>query len=134
MKIKKVLEIKNLGKFIDYSAKGNVAFTDFCVIYGENGKGKTTFSTILRSLKSGDSSLLHEKKSAKATGSISIELLLENNQRAKFNEATNQWSLLNPDLEIFDSVHVNNNVYSGDRVEHNHKKNLYYLVIGETGV
>lgn len=134
MKINKVVEIKNLGKFKDHSAKGNLIFTDFCIIYGENGKGKTTFSTILRSLKSGDTSLLYEKKSTEATGPISIKLLLENNQLAEFNEVTNQWSLLNPDLEIFDSVHVNNNVYSGDRVEHNHKKNLYYLVIGETGV
>lgn len=134
MKIQKVIEIKNVGKFRNYSAAGDLTFSDFCVIYGENGKGKTTFSTILRSLKTGDTSLLHEKKTTTSSDPISIKLLLENNQVAEFNESLNNWNVLNQDLEIFDSIHVNNNVYSGDHVDHLHKRNLYYLVIGDVGV
>lgn len=134
MKISKVLKVQNLGKFLDYKTAGDMIFSDFSIIYGENGKGKTTFSTILRSLKTGDTSLLLEKKSTNATGPISIEILLENNKKATYEETKNSWSISNQDLEIFDSVHVNNNVYSGDHVDHLHKKNLYYLVIGEYGV
>lgn len=134
MKIQKVIEIKNVGKFQSYSPCGDMTFSDFCVIYGENGKGKTTLSTIFRSLKTGDASLLFEKKTTGSCDPMSIKLLLEGNNIAEFNESTDRWNMSNPDLEIFDSFHVNNNVYSGDHVDHQHKRNLYYLVIGDVGV
>lgn len=134
MKIQKVIEIKNVGKFRSYSPCGDMTFSDFCVVYGENGKGKTTLSTILRSVNTGNTSLLYERKTTASTEPISIKLLFENKMLAEFTETKNEWSLLNQDLVIFDSVHVNNNVYSGDHVDHLHKRNLYYLVIGDVGV
>ena len=134
MKIQKIIHIHNVGKFHKYSHKGDMAFSDVTLVYGENGKGKTTLSSIFRSLKTGDVSLLTEKKCAGGCDPISVKILLENNQTAQFTEDSGTWTILNPSLEIFDSYHVNNNVYSGDHVDHTHKKNLYYLVIGEQGV
>ena len=134
MKIQKIVQVKNIGKFENYSAYGNVTFADITLIYGENGKGKTTLCSIFRSLKSGSVALLTEKKRVGITQPIVINMLLENNFSTQFNETTNIWTHQNPDIDIFDSYHVNNNVYSGDHVDHSHKKNLYYLVIGETGV
>ncbi len=134
MKIQKVIRINNIGKFHNYSHRGDVIFSDVTLIYGENGRGKTTLSTIFRSLKTGDATLLIEKKCAGESAPIFVSILLENKQSTQFDENSGTWSVLNPSLEIFDSYHVNNNVYSGDHVDHNHKKNLYYLVIGEQGV
>ena len=51
--IKKFVEIKNVGKFEDCSAKGDVELKKLNVVYAENGCGKTTICDILRSLKTG---------------------------------------------------------------------------------
>ena len=44
------------------------------------------------------------------------------------------WTITHPDIVIFDPVFVNDNVYSGNYVEHEHKKNLYRIVVGVRGV
>lgn len=134
MKIQKIIKIQNVGKFKNYNASGNVTFNDFTIIYGENGKGKTTLCTILRSLKNGNALLLTEKKRVGSTEPMIVDVFLENKSIANFNETQKAWTTLNPEIEIFDSFHVNNNVYSGDHVDHVHRKNLYYLIIGDTGV
>jgi len=55
-----------------------------------------------------------------------------NNTDYKFDG--NAWTNSHPDILIFDSVFVNENVYSGDYVEHEHKKNLYRVIVGAQGV
>jgi wobble nucleotide-excising tRNase len=55
-----------------------------------------------------------------------------NNTDYKFDD--NTWSSSHPDILIFDSVFVNENVYSGDYVDHEHKKNLYRVIVGAQGV
>jgi len=44
------------------------------------------------------------------------------------------WSVAYPDIAIFDSVFVHNNLYAGDYVDHEHKKNLYRIIVGQEGV
>lgn len=61
--INKVIHIKNVGKFTDYSVSQNTnmewngEFKPITLIYGENGIGKTTFVSILKSLKNNDALL-----------------------------------------------------------------------------
>jgi wobble nucleotide-excising tRNase len=52
--VEKFITIKNVGKFIDYSAPHRVDLKKYNIIYGENASGKTTLSAILRSLKTSD--------------------------------------------------------------------------------
>ncbi len=44
------------------------------------------------------------------------------------------WNKTIPDLAIFDSVFVSDNVYSGDGIDHDHKRRLYQVIVGEKGV
>lgn len=134
MKIQRILKINNIGIFEKYLAHGDVTFTDFTVIYGENGKGKTTLCIIFQSLKSGSVPQLAEKKRVGVTQPIDIDILLESNIHACFNESIKTWTIKNPEIEIFDTCLVNNIIYSGDHIDHYHKKNLYYLIVGKTGV
>src|SRR3990170_7864076 len=85
MKIQKIVQVKNIGKFENYSAYADVTFADITIIYGENGKGKTTLRSIFRSLKSGNVALLTEKKRVGITQPIVINILLANNFFAQFN-------------------------------------------------
>lgn len=129
--VEKIVQLKNIGRFRDYAAKGDVTFRKLTLIYAENGRGKTTLSAILRSLQSGRHEFISERKTLGATDAPFVHIRL-NNADYKFDG--NTWTDSHPDILIFDSVFVNENVYSGDYVEHEHKKNLYRVIVGPQGV
>ena len=57
--IEKIIEIKNVGHFIDYKNTGwNGDFKKVNIIYAPNGSGKTTLSTILKSLANNEPELI----------------------------------------------------------------------------
>ncbi|MBX6362147.1 MAG: AAA family ATPase [Acidobacterium ailaaui] len=129
--LEKIVQIKNIGRYLDYAAKGDVTFRKLTLIYAENGRGKTTLCAILRSLQSGRPEFISERQTLGATDAPFVHIRL-NNADYKFDG--NAWTNSHPDILIFDSVFVNENVYSGDYVEHEHKKNLYRVIVGPQGV
>lgn len=129
--LEKIVRIKNIGRFLDYAAKGDVTFRKLTLVYAENGRGKTTLCAILRSLQSGQPEFISERQTLGATDAPFVHIRL-NNADYKFDG--NAWTNSHPDILIFDSVFVNENVYSGDYVEHEHKKNLYRVIVGAQGV
>lgn len=129
--INKIIALSNIGRFEDYSAIGDVEFRKLNLIYGENGKGKSTLTAIYRSLKSNDPMVITERATLGSKNLLTAQIKLDIGQ-AVFNGTT--WSIDNPNMEIFDSAFVNENVFSGETVEHDHKKNLYRFVVGEQGV
>ncbi|ATY86002.1 hypothetical protein CVV65_14590 [Kyrpidia spormannii] len=129
--LEKIVRIKNIGRFLDYAAKGDVTFRKLTLVYAENGRGKTTLCAILRSLQSGQPEFISERQTLWATDAPFVHIRL-NNADYKFDG--NAWTNSHPDILIFDSVFVNENVYSGDYVEHEHKKNLYRVIVGAQGV
>src|SRR5690606_37351156 len=44
------------------------------------------------------------------------------------------WSAPLPEIAIFDTTFVHQNVFAGDRIDHDHKRNLYRVIIGEAGI
>jgi len=129
--LEKIVQIKNIGRFLDYAAKGDVTFRKLTLIYAENGRGKTTLCAILRSLQSGRSEFISERKTLGATEAPFVHIRLNN---ADYKFEGNAWTNSHPDILIFDAVFVNENVYSGEYVEHEHKKNLYRVIVGAQGV
>ncbi len=129
----KFLVIQNVGKFVDYQAKNKVNFKGLSLIYGENGRGKTTLAAILRSLATNNSDLILERKTVGATGTVKVQIIPTNAKQVTFKEGVG-WDTPMPGFEIFDSTYVNDNIYSGNVVAHEQKKNLYYFVIGQQGV
>jgi wobble nucleotide-excising tRNase len=129
--IEKVISIKNIGRFRDCSPRGDVSFRKLTLFFAENGRGKTTFCAILRSLQTGKSEFISERKTLGSTDSASVEIRIAGNN---YTFGSNRWSSTQSDVVIFDSVFVHDNVYSGDYVEHEHKKNLYRVIVGNQGV
>jgi len=129
--LEKIVQIKNIGRFQNYNANGDVTFRKLTLVYAENGRGKTTLCAILRSLKTGQSEFVAERKTLSVTDPEFAHLRIDN---ANYQFANGVWTKRYPDIVIFDSVFVNNNVYSGDYVEHEHKKNLYRVIVGARGV
>lgn len=129
--IEKILHIKNVGKFRGYSAGGNVTLRRVTLIYAGNAQGKTTLCAILRSLSSGAPRLIEERRTLGVQEPPDILLRLAGTQ-AHFQNG--QWDKTFSHIEIFDPVFVNQNVYAGDAIDFEQRRNLYRFAIGEEGV
>jgi wobble nucleotide-excising tRNase len=129
--VEKIISIKNIGRFRDCSPRGDVSFKKLTLLFAENGRGKTTLCAILRSLQTGQPEYIGERQTLGSINPPSVQIRLGGNT---LTFGTNRWSSIHPDIAIFDSVFVHDNVYAGDFVEHEHKKNLYRVIVGAGGV
>ncbi len=129
--LEKFVSIKNIGRFKNYSSVGDVAFRKLTLLFAENGLGKTTLCAILRSLQSGQHEWITERKTLGTNNPPILQIRLDGRS---FSYASNAWSATYPDITVFDSVFVHDNVYSGDYIDHEHKRNLYRVIVGTQGV
>lgn len=129
--LKKIIGIKNVGRFRNSAASGNPQLAKHTFIAGANGYGKTTLCAVLRSLQTGDPAHVLGRKTLGATDTPTIELLLDGGQ-ARFDGTA--WSATKPEIAIFDGVFVAENVHSGEVVDIEHKRNLYRVIVGGAGV
>lgn len=129
--LKKIISIKNVGRFRNSATSPNPQLGKHTFIAGANGYGKTTICAVLRSLQTGDPAHVIGRKTLGATDAPSIELLLDSGQ-ARFDGSA--WNATKPGISIFDGVFVAENVYSGEVVDIEHKRNLYRVIIGDAGV
>lgn len=131
MLVKKFVSIKGVARFEDLTAEAHVDFKPLTLIYGDNGSGKTTLAAVFRSLGTGLASYIAERATLGSSDAPEVKVLLEGAGLATF--AAGAWDK-KIDIEVFDSDFVNENVYAGDRVESEHRKNLYEVVVGSTAV
>lgn len=129
--IERFISIKNVGKFIKYKTVGDVAFRRLTLIYGENGRGKTTLCDIVQSLKTNDGDRIAGRKTLGSNEEPSVEILVSG---SKLDFKNGSWSQPHPMISIYDSTFIHENIYEGDSVDHEHKKNLYRVIVGEHGV
>lgn len=129
--LKKFLTIKHVGKFRDYSAAGDTELARLTLILADNGRGKTTAGDILRSLKTGNPAHVLGRATLGSNGNPEISLRFDTGNIV-FKDG--KWSQAYPDISIYDTAFVHENVFAGDCVDHTHKKNLYSVIVGEDGV
>lgn len=130
--IAKFLKVISVGRFKAYTQPaGDLTFRRLTIIFGENGLGKSTLSTILRSLKINSPDLLVERKTIGTSEPQSVDIRTSADNR--LFDGTH-WNDPMPELEIFDAAFVSENVYSGDSVSHDHKKGLLKFAIGQGAV
>jgi len=133
--IKKFIKIKNIGKFANYSAQGDISLDEVNIIYGENSAGKTTLTSIIRSLLKNEPGLILERKTFGKDENPCVEILCEENGKNKlYKFEVNKWNGNLGNVEIFDEFFINENIYTGLVIESKHQKCLYQFAIGEEGV
>jgi wobble nucleotide-excising tRNase len=130
--LKKIISIKNVGRFRNSAASGNPQLAKHTFIAGANGYGKTTLCAVLRSLQTGDPTHVLGRKTLGTTDAPAIELLLDGGGQARFDGTA--WNATKPEIAIFDGVFVAENVHSGEVVDIEHKRNLYRVIVGDAGV
>ena len=129
--LNKIVSIKNVGRFRNSKALGNVKLERNTIVLGGNGHGKTTLCAILRSLQTNDSSHITGRRALDAAGLPTVKLIASTGVK-EFNGES--WNSDYPSLAVFDSEFVAQNVHSGDVVDLDHKRSLYRVIIGEAGV
>lgn len=133
MSLKKFTSIQNVGRFHSASASGDVEFRKLTLIYGENGRGKTTLCAILRSLQSGDAGHISGRRTLGSAGQPYVKILLDAPAPlAAFQDGA--WTQTLPALAVFDQQYVSENVYLGDGVGAEQKRNLYKVIVGQDAV
>jgi len=129
--LQRVISIKNVGRFKNCAALGDVTFRRFTLIFAENGRGKTTFCAILRSLFMNNPAFIIGRTTLGSIERPEVQLLAGNGTIA-FRGGT--WSSAFPDIAVFDGTYVSENVFAGDVVGTDHRRNLYNVIIGAQGV
>jgi len=123
--------IKNIGRFERARSVQNAKFGPCTLIFGENGWGKSTLAEILRSLTQNNPSIILGRRTLGADMPQNAVLKFGTHNVAFENAA---WNGPRARILIYDSVFINENVFSGDLISPDHLKNQYGLVVGEEGV
>ena len=113
--IHKVESLVSIGKFRNYQASGDVAFKKLTLIYADNGSGKTTISSVLRSLSENRPDRILKRKSTSSTAAQSARIIQRPAGLSDIMHLFNPtgWRHVYPDIEIFDIHFVDENIYSG---------------------
>ena len=123
--------IQNVGRFESVQGNTETTFRPLTLVYSENGRGKTTVCAMLRSLATGDSTAILERRRLSAT-TESKAVVKISGSTVSFDGI--RWSAPGPPIAIFDDHFVDANVYSGLDVDASHRKGVHELVVGEQGV
>lgn len=129
--LKKIISIKNVGRFRNSTGRHNPSLPRHVLVLGANGFGKTTLCAILRSLQTGDSRYVVGRRTLGQTAEPTIDLLTDAGT-VRFNGQG--WSQPLPGIAVFDSTFIDENVHSGDSVESEHRRRLYRIILGSKGV
>jgi len=125
--------LRNVGQFDSVATGATIRLARETLIYSENGRGKTTLTAILRSLATGDSLPLTERKRLAAQNPPHVVIECQGGPPAAMFE-NGSWNRTLPNMAVFDDVFVDKNVHSGLSVAVEHRQNLHELILGEQAV
>lgn len=131
--INRINLIRNIGCFDSFAGSSLADFKELVLIYAENGRGKTTISSILSSLASNNGAIITSRKRIGATHEPNVILSINGSDGSTIFEA-GAWNNPYDNIYVFDDDFVNQNVYSGLEVTASHRQGLHEIVLGRTGV
>lgn len=133
----KINHIKNVGRFYEVVPKGSpessCSFEQFGLLYADNGTGKTTLGSIIKSLAYNDPQRILTRKTIPGDRACEVSLQFETAQCNFLNEVWNK--LPDAKFAIFDEEFIEKNIFSTTGVDTNHKRQLFnYVILGEENV
>lgn len=133
-KIEAIQHIKNIGKFSNCEIAG-CQFNDNTIIYGKNTLGKSTLTSIFRSLQTGNKKIIEGKKTFGSTNQPAIKIrFTDGTNRELIDYNSHKWSEGNPNILIFDTQFISENVFQGEQITFDNQKSLNQIIIGAKGL
>jgi wobble nucleotide-excising tRNase len=129
--IEKITKLTGIGVLHRPIPTPPLPFKKRTIIYAENGRGKSTFVAMLRSLSTGDTAELKQRETLKGQSPQVAELICSGKSHTL---AHFSWTSIQPDIHIFDGTFIDESVYSGGQIVAGQRKNLQDFAIGQQGV
>jgi len=129
--ISKITKLNGIGTLHAPLPNGALSLKKKTIIYGENGRGKSTLVAIIRSLACGDTAGLRQRKTIKGIHPQTAQFLIGTQPHELSNDI---WSKTHPEICVFDATFISENVYSGASIDPDQRKNLLNFAIGNQGV
>lgn len=123
--------IRGIGLLHDVNGKP-LKFSKTQLIYADNGRGKSTLASVLRSVAEGDSTALLDRKTVDGTIPPDASLVFGSGHKVAL--ANGKWSEARPELLVFDAEFIEKNVHSGGVVSPGQRKNLLQFALGASAV
>lgn len=131
--LKRIQKIQNIGRFADCQAAG-CEFAKETIVFGFNTQGKSTLTAIIRSIQTGNNNILIGRKTFGATSGKNVEIdFEEGGTNDKYVFQNRAWNKANPNILIFDSKFIAENVFDGENITFDQQKNLNTVIIGKKG-
>ena len=131
--ITKVQLLRNIGKFHNVSSGAKLPFKRLTLIHAENGRGKTTLSTVLRSLATNNPTAITQRKRFDSLGEPHAIITISGMTKPiKFKNDV--WSMKAPSIMVFDDSFVEDNVYSGLNISPQQRQGLHDVILGAEAV
>ena len=132
MSLEHIQLLRNVGQFDSVNEGAQLPLTRLALIYAENGRGKTTLASILRSAGTGNAQLVTERHRLGAQRQPHLVLAPQMGPPLVFQNGT--WSATLPDIAVFDDHFVAQNVCAGVEIGTSHRQNLHELILGAQGI
>lgn len=129
--LERISEIQGIGLLHQANGKPYTC-QKVTLIYADNGRGKSTLATVLRSVSTREASLITDRKTIDGTLSSKVVLQFGSGHKVSFDGGI--WSEQRPEVLVFDADFVERNVHSGGTVNTVHRKNLLEFALGEPAV
>jgi wobble nucleotide-excising tRNase len=129
--LERIAQVQGIGLLHEANGKPHL-LGKATLIYGDNGRGKSTLATILRSLSIGDASSIAARKTL--DGTLQPKVMLQFGSGHQVNFESGAWSEQRPEILVFDANFIERNVHSGGAVSTNQRKNLLEFALGEPAV
>lgn len=132
MSLERIQLLRNVGRFDSVHEGAQLPLNRLALIYAENGRGKTTLATILRSAGTGNAQLITERRRLGAQHPPHLVLAPRVGPQLVFQNGG--WSTTLTDIAVFDDHFVAQNVCAGVEIGSSHRQNLHELILGAQGV
>jgi hypothetical protein len=93
--------LRNIGQFDSVNAGAHLPLSKLSLIYAENGRGKTTIAAILRSLSTGEPTLITERQRLGAANPPHVVLTFAG---APLMFQNGSWGSALPRIAVFDDA------------------------------
>jgi wobble nucleotide-excising tRNase len=129
--ITKIKRLKNIGKFYDFSARGDsLNWHKNTFLYAPNAYGKSTLVDVCRSLLDNNPKIIRARKTLDSVASPEAVIIIDGTNQV-FNGT--KWDKPCPAMKIFDVPFIHANILSHE-IEHEHRKNMHRIIIGAAGI
>lgn len=123
--------IRGIGLLHDVDGKA-FKLSKTQLIYADNGRGKSTLASVLRSVADGDASVLLDRKTIDGSSAPNVSLAFGSGHKVTLTKG--KWSESRPELLVFDTEFIEKNVHSGGIVSPGQRKNLLQFALGASAV